>query len=251
MSGLRWWPGGTSASGGGPAVVRQNSSGGSAELRRWSRRSKVARAISDLSLDSLRLVSLFKKNGDWLDECYSLATWGDGEDKVELRDDFQALFGLNVVRSKMKHFPMVMLKILFFSVALVCLCMGVLATGVGCSVGVSWVGFGLLGLGCSLSLGGWSCLAWTIVGCGCFLFMLWVWLPCGLLGFFYSCYGVGCLCGCGFGCLVVCVVCGCVAASYRLEAFWMARCCGFSTCFQWTFRWFGLLFFIMLFLVLN
>ncbi|KAL0914603.1 hypothetical protein M5K25_014965 [Dendrobium thyrsiflorum] len=47
------------ASGGGLEVVRQNSGfgwwsdGGSAELRRWSRRSKEARAISDLSLGSL------------------------------------------------------------------------------------------------------------------------------------------------------------------------------------------------------
>ncbi|KAL0917454.1 hypothetical protein M5K25_012515 [Dendrobium thyrsiflorum] len=45
-SGVRWW-----------------SSGGSTELRRWSRRSKETRAISDLSLDSLGLGSLFKKNG--------------------------------------------------------------------------------------------------------------------------------------------------------------------------------------------
>ncbi|KAL0911754.1 hypothetical protein M5K25_019915 [Dendrobium thyrsiflorum] len=46
-------------------VVRQNvrpSGGGPTELRRWSRRSKEARAISDLSIDSLRLGSLFMKN---------------------------------------------------------------------------------------------------------------------------------------------------------------------------------------------
>ncbi|KAL0929161.1 hypothetical protein M5K25_001105 [Dendrobium thyrsiflorum] len=77
-SGLRWWSGGTRDSGGGPvelrrqAVGRQNSGvgwwpgGGSAELRRWSRRSKEARAISDLSLGSLFLESLFKRKGGFI-----------------------------------------------------------------------------------------------------------------------------------------------------------------------------------------
>ncbi|KAL0914964.1 hypothetical protein M5K25_015358 [Dendrobium thyrsiflorum] len=61
------------ALGGGPvelwrqAVVRRNSgvgwwsSGGLAELRRWSRRSKEARAISNLSLSSLGLGPLLKE----------------------------------------------------------------------------------------------------------------------------------------------------------------------------------------------
>ncbi|KAL0919750.1 hypothetical protein M5K25_011868 [Dendrobium thyrsiflorum] len=62
--GIRRWSGGTPASGGGPAELRA-SSGGPAELRRqavvqrnsgqWSRRSKEARTISDLSLVSLGL----------------------------------------------------------------------------------------------------------------------------------------------------------------------------------------------------
>ncbi|KAL0924142.1 hypothetical protein M5K25_004950 [Dendrobium thyrsiflorum] len=42
-------------------AFRWLSSGGSTELRRWLRRSKEARAISDLYLDSLRLGSLFKE----------------------------------------------------------------------------------------------------------------------------------------------------------------------------------------------
>ncbi|KAL0908525.1 hypothetical protein M5K25_023021 [Dendrobium thyrsiflorum] len=74
---FRWWSGRTSGLqvvvrhnvrplGGGPGgrrAFRWWSGGGSAKLRLWSRRSKGARAISDLSLDPFKLSSIFKENG--------------------------------------------------------------------------------------------------------------------------------------------------------------------------------------------